>query len=135
MTEVSYKRWYDEDPIVKKCVSYLENMSDNLKRKTATYLMDEIIDKPPFSDMVPDDVFDIATAEENKRRWYDFDEVVRIFFELLKSAPKEVKTQIAMIAITFIEDLILDKNKKIEISIPENDKYLKVSDQQTPENN
>ncbi|MDD3149609.1 MAG: hypothetical protein PHV68_02150 [Candidatus Gastranaerophilales bacterium] len=103
--EASFKRWYDEDPVVAKCVNSLENLQDSSKRQVATFLMSEIIDKPPFNEMIPDNVFDLVTSETRRRRWYDFDEVVRIFVELLRNATPELKKEIAIKAVMFIEDL------------------------------
>ena len=105
MENTPFKRWYDEDQVVTKCVVLLESLSDNVKRQTATYLMDEIINKPPYSEMMASDIFNLATGESRKRRWYDFDEVVRIFVELLRHSNAEIRKEMSILAITFIEDL------------------------------
>ena len=101
----NYTRWYDEDPLVAKSVGKLEKLQDSHKRKTATFLMDQIIKKPPYINMLPDDTVNLVLSETRIRRWYDFDEVVRIFIELLRHSDPEARQQIAVIAITFIEDL------------------------------
>ncbi len=101
----TFKRWYDEDPVVGSCFEKLENLPVELKRQTANYLMEEIINKPPYSDMIADEVFDLATGESKKRRWYDFDEVVRIFIELIRHASPDTRRQVAIQAISFVEDL------------------------------
>ncbi|MDD3013816.1 MAG: hypothetical protein PHC34_08960 [Candidatus Gastranaerophilales bacterium] len=124
--EQNYKRWYDEDKVVQKCVTVLENIHGSLKRQTATFLMQEIINKPPYKDMLSDDVVDLATSETQRRRWYDFDEVTRIFFELLRHSPVERRKEIAILALTFIEDLSEKDNESIEIKIPEEEKYLNI---------
>lgn len=100
----TFKRWYDVDPVVAKCVTLLENLPENLKRQTSSYLMEKIIEKPPFSEMLPEDVFKLATEEQRRRRWYDEDEILRIFVELLRHSPLETKRNLSLIAITFIED-------------------------------
>ncbi|MCK7520969.1 MAG: hypothetical protein MZV64_26380 [Ignavibacteriales bacterium] len=48
----TFARWYDEDIIVSNCVKKLESVDDTLKRKTASFLMDQIISQPPFCDML-----------------------------------------------------------------------------------
>jgi hypothetical protein len=101
----TYKRWYEKDPMVFKCFSMMEKLDEGKKRRTATFLMNEIISQPPYSQMLPDEIFQLATSEEQKRRWYDFDEVSRIFAELLRHSPDEVKKEIALRAITFMSDL------------------------------
>ena len=100
-----YVRWYDKDPVVSKCFEMMEKLDDRKKRQTATFLMNEIISKPPYSDMLPDEIFELATGESQKRRWYDFDEVSRIFTELIRHSSDEVKKEIAIKAVTFIQDL------------------------------
>jgi hypothetical protein len=105
MTESTYKRWYEEDTIVEKCLSLLENLEDSKKRQTSVFLMDEIINKDPYTEMIPDKIFGLATEETQKRRWYDFDQTVRIFVELLRHVSPEERNKIAILAISFIEDL------------------------------
>lgn len=102
----NFTRWYDEDKVVARCVSILENLKDSYKRQTATFLMDQIINKPPYKDMLTEEVLNVVISETRTRRWYDFDEVVRNFFELLRHSDSETRIQIAIIAVTFIEDLI-----------------------------
>ncbi|MEI7474016.1 MAG: hypothetical protein WCK67_04490 [bacterium] len=99
------KRWYEEDPIVEKCVKSMETLPEVIKRQISSYLMEKIIEKPPFCDMLPDDVFKLATQEYRRRRWYDEDEILRIFVELLRHSPLETKRNLSQIAISFIEDL------------------------------
>jgi len=94
----TYQRWYDKDPIVSKCVSILENTAIVRQHRVAAFLMDEIITQ------LPDDIYEKVMTEERKRRWYDFDEVCKIFMELLKHSSEETKKQIAVKIITFLED-------------------------------
>lgn len=100
-----FQRWYEKDEVLTKCINTLETIEDKHKRQTATYLTEEIITKPPFSDLIPDEVFKMATGESSRRRWYDFDEVVRLFVELLRHAPVERQREIAVKAMIFINDL------------------------------
>ena len=115
----TFKRWYDEDPIVAQCLKKLETLQDSLKRQTANYLMQEIINKPPYVDMLPDDIFNLATGESKRRRWYDFDEVVRIFIELLRHAQPDTRRTIAVTAVAFIEDLTDLPTNSIAIDLNE----------------
>jgi len=103
--ESTFLRWYDRDPVVSKCFEIMESIDNRKKRQTATFLMDEIISSPPYSGMIPEEIFELATGEKEKRRWYDFDEVSRIFAELLRHSTDEVRKEIAIKAITFIQDL------------------------------
>jgi len=127
MEDTKIKRWYDEDPIVLKCITMLENLLDYQKRQTATFLMEEIINKPPFSEMMPEEVFNLATAEARKRRWYDFDEVTRLLVELLRHSSPEIRREISIKAVGFIDNLTRKNNdKSIEIVIPEEEMYLDI---------
>ena len=60
--------------------------------------MEEIISRHPES------IYETVMEEQRKRRWYDFDEVCKIFIELLRHLPDETKKEVAIKAITFIED-------------------------------
>ncbi|MFH0703322.1 MAG: hypothetical protein V2B14_07310 [bacterium] len=121
----SFSRWYDKNEIVSKCMEILGDVQDSLKRKTATYLMDEIIKKEKYINALPEDIYSRITSEiKRRRRWYDFEEIARIFVELLKHCPDEIQKEIAVKAITFIENLSLDKNKSIELKIAEEDYYI-----------
>ncbi|OGH97483.1 MAG: hypothetical protein A2287_05740 [Candidatus Melainabacteria bacterium RIFOXYA12_FULL_32_12] len=120
----SFKRWYDEDPVVSRCIKMLECIQDSLKRQTATFLMNEIISKPPYVDMLPDEIISLIGSEDRKRRWYDFDEIMRIFLELLRHSSVDTRKKIAVEAITFIEDFSFDKTKSIEIEVISEDELL-----------
>lgn len=124
MSEQTIKRWYEKDAALNKCLLMLENLSESLKRKTATFLMEEIINQSPYSEMLPEEVYDLATGETQKRRWYDFDEVVRIFIELIRHTPEETQKETAIKAIQFIESLLPTENKSVEIVLNEEEKYL-----------
>jgi len=119
--ESTYVRWHDEDVIVAKCVCMLENIEESVKRKTATFLLNEIIDKLPQTTLQIEDIYNLATSETRKRRWYDLDEIIRIFVELLKQCSPESRKEICIKAINFMENLTFDRNKSVEISAPPDD--------------
>ncbi len=98
-----FQRWYDQDPIVSRCIAILENIETSKKRKTATFLTNEIILKPPYRDMLPEELYNLVMEERRKRRWYDFDEVLKIFMELLKHSSDTIKREIAVKAMSFLE--------------------------------
>jgi len=98
-----FQRWYDKDPVVSKCISILENIETAKKHRTATFLTNEIILKPPYRYMLPEELYNLVMSEQRKRRWYDFDKIVKVFVELLRYAPDESKKEIAIKAITFLE--------------------------------
>jgi|GEM_PF-893211 len=117
--ENSYTRWHDQDVIVAKCISLLENIKDSIKRQTATFLMDEIISKPPYNNMLPEEIYNLALSETRKRRWYDMDEVLRLFVEMLRHCPPEARKEVAIKAINFIESQTVDNSKSIALESPD----------------
>ncbi len=100
-----YKRWYDNNKITSRCVELLEKLSDGDQRKTATFLMNEVISQPHFSKMLPKDIFECTNSETRRNRWYDEEEAIRIFMELLKVCPQAEQTTIATKAIIYMEGL------------------------------
>jgi len=98
-----FQRWYDRDPVVSRCIAILENIDTAKKHKTATFLTNEIILHPPYRKMLPDELYELVMSEERKRRWYDFDEVMKIFIELLRHAPEDIRKEIAVKAVKFLE--------------------------------
>ncbi len=100
-----YKRWYDNNKITSRCVELLEQLSDRDQRKTATFLMNEIISQPHFSQMLPKDIFNHTNSEKRRNRWYDEEEAIRIFMELLKICPEAEQKTVATKAIIYMEGL------------------------------
>lgn len=96
--EKTFERWYDKDPVVARCVSMLEKTEKFKQHKVAAFLSEDIISS------LPDDIYDRVTGEHRKRRWYDFDEVCKIFMELLRHSSDEDRKQFAIKTITFMED-------------------------------
>lgn len=94
----TFQRWYDVDPVVSRCVSLLENLEKIKQHQTAAFLTDEIIAK------LPESVYEEVVGEQRKRRWYDYDEVCKIFMELLRLSPEDERKQISIKTITFMED-------------------------------
>ncbi len=92
------QRWYDTDPVVSKCVSKLEKTDKNMQRRVAAFLVEEIIREHS------EDIYDKVMEEERKRRWYDFDEVCKIFMELLRHSSEQTRKDIAVKTIIFMED-------------------------------
>jgi hypothetical protein len=103
--EKNFVRWYDKDPVVSKCVKLLEEVDRKKKHQTATFLMDQIISSSPYNQMMPDDIFSLVMEEHRSRRWYDYDDVCKIFMELMRHSSEEIRLEIAIKAITFIEDM------------------------------
>ncbi len=109
-----YKRWYDKNEITSRCINLLEELEDPLKRQVSTWLMNEIIEKPPYKDMLPKEIESMVHCEQRRRRWYDYDEVCRIYVELVKNAPDKLQTKICVKSVTYMEDLIEERKALLE---------------------
>ncbi len=99
----NFQRWYDKDPVVSRCINILENIETREKHRTATFLTNEIILKQPYCSMLPEELYNLVMNEKRKRRWYDFDEILKIFMELLRHCPEASRKEIAVKAIKFLE--------------------------------
>jgi hypothetical protein len=132
MTE--FKRWYDEDPIVTKCITLLEGLDNRLKHQTATFLMTQIVHTQPYSDMLDEKVFEIATGETKRRRWYDYDEIVRILVELMRYSTPEIRKLTAIKAISFVEDVLAEDTSPNSIAIEDaEDENILIPDEEKGE--
>jgi len=94
----TFQRWYDADPVVSKCVRTLEQTDKIMQHRVAAFLAEEIISGHS------ENIYDTVMDEQRKRRWYDFDEVCKIFMELLRHSPEESRKDIAVKTIIFMED-------------------------------
>ena len=101
----TFQRWYDKDSVVSKCINILENIDNTKKHQTANFLMNEIISKPPYNEMLPDNIYNLIMEEKRNRRWYDFDEISRIFMELLRYSSEKTRKKIAIKAVKYLEDM------------------------------
>lgn len=103
-------RWYDRDEIVSQSMNLLKDVPDSLKRQVATYLVEEIIARKPYIDMLPFDTHYLILSENRRRRWYDYDETVRIFVELLRHTSDDQKRVVCLLVLSFVESLEEEAN-------------------------
>jgi len=112
-------RWYDRDDKVSKSMNILKNIPDDSKRQITTYLVEEIITRKPYCDMFPLDAHFLILSEQRRRRWYDFDEALHIFVELLRHSSDAQKIEISEMVLNFVKtisdaDGIPSSNKYVE---------------------
>lgn len=98
-------RWYDRDDVVAKSMEILQEIPDESKRLVASYLVEDIIQRKPYCDMFPLDTHYLILSENRRRRWYDFDETVRIFIELLRHTSDVQKRDICEMVLSFVDSL------------------------------
>ena len=107
-------RWYDRDDTVSKSMNMLNKIPDSLKRQVATFLVEDIINRKPYKDMFTLDTHYLILSEDRRNRWYDFDETIHIFVELLRHTSDDRKKELADLVIDFITSLADFEGIKLE---------------------
>lgn len=90
------KRWYDVEPVLSRAVAMLEQADEDLQVVCAEYVIDKLKDIN----------FEMSLDEQYNyilRRWYDKNIKVSHAMEYLKHAPDEIRTQLALDIIEYIE--------------------------------
>lgn len=90
------KRWYDVEPVLSRAVAMLEQADEELQVVCAEYVIDKLKDID----------FEMSLDEQYNyilRRWYDKNIKVSHAMEYLKHAPDEIRTQLALDIIEYIE--------------------------------
>lgn len=90
------KRWYDVEPVLSRAVSIWEEADEELQIICAEYVIDKL--KDIDFEMSLDEQYDYIM-----RRWYDKNIKVSHAMEYLKKAPDELRTELALDIIEFIE--------------------------------
>lgn len=90
------KRWYDIDPVVSRSIAMLEQAAEDLQIICAEYVIDKLKDIE----------FNMSLDEQYNyilRRWYDKNIKVSHAMEYLKHAPEELRRELALDIIEYIE--------------------------------
>ena len=90
------KRWYDVDPVVSRAVAMLEKADEELQIICAEYVIDKLKDID----------FKMSLEEQYDyilRRWYDKNIKVSHAMEYLKLAPDEIRRELSLDIIEYIE--------------------------------
>ena len=102
MTEqVTYKRWYDHDPVLIEVIDLLKNYQEELKAQAEKFLqkIEERISKDTI-----DKFYDLVKPI-NGKRWYDKDPVISKTVELLRIVPPEMQKQAAKNFLKTLEEM------------------------------
>ncbi|MCD7879955.1 MAG: hypothetical protein LUG16_08505 [Candidatus Gastranaerophilales bacterium] len=84
-----YRRWYDNDPILKEALELLSLQTDDKKSEAANFIIS--LQEQVAQDVI-ERIYEITTKYAGKgHRWYDNDPVMIKAVELLRAAPP--KTQ------------------------------------------
>ena len=90
----SYKRWYDNDPILKEALELLRLQTDDNKSAAAQFIIS--MQEQVAQDVI-DRIYEITQQYAGKgNRWYDNDPVMIKAMELLKAAPPKTQRLAAL---------------------------------------
>ncbi|MDD3435688.1 MAG: hypothetical protein PHC64_00895 [Candidatus Gastranaerophilales bacterium] len=98
---VSFRRWYDKDPVLSSAMRTLEESDDESQIKIALNLIKIIIEHNIESsefEAIEDIISAVeAGVEENSKnnRWYDIDATLRTAMSMLQNCPEETQKIIA----------------------------------------
>ena len=97
----TYKRWYDNDPILKEALELLRLQPDEKKTAAAEFLIS--LQEQVASDVI-ERIYEITTQYAGKgNRWYDTDPVMLRAIELLRAAPPQTQRLAALKLLIAIE--------------------------------
>lgn len=98
-------RWYDRNDNVSESMKKLQHLPDSIKRQIATYLIEDVISRKPYCDMLPLDTHYLILSEDRRRRWYDLDEILHIYVELLRHTSEEQKIALSDMLDQFVSTI------------------------------
>lgn len=94
-----HKRWYDVDPTVSLAVSLMRNTNEQTQLKCADFIIDYAKQRDiKLKNTTLNDAFHYIL-----RRWYDKDKKVAEAFEYYEAAPLEIKKEISLEVINFLQ--------------------------------
>ena len=96
------KRWYDTNPVLSKAIALWENTDEELQTICAEYVLDKL--KDIDFKMSLDEQYDYIL-----RRWYDKNIKVSHAMEYIKRAPDELRHELALDIIEYIEKVESEK--------------------------
>ena len=97
-----FRRWYDNDPILKEALELLRLQTDDTKSAAAQYIIS--LQEQVASDVI-ERIYEIVQQFSGKgNRWYDSDPIMLKAVELLRLAPPETQRKAALKLLTAIEN-------------------------------
>lgn len=94
-----HKRWYDVDPTVSLAVSLMRNTNEQTQLKCADFIIEFAKQRDiKLKNNTLNDAFNYIL-----RRWYDKDKKVAEAFEYYEAAPLEIKKEISLEVINFLQ--------------------------------
>lgn len=94
-----HKRWYDIDPTVSLAVSLIRNSNETTQLRCADFIIE----------FAKNSGVTLANSSLNEafnyilRRWYDKDKKISEAFEYFEASPLEIKKEISLEVINFLQ--------------------------------
>ena len=88
-----YRRWYDNDPVLKEALELLSMATDDEKDEASKFLLN--LQNEVAKDVIESLYDQIKDFQERGNRWYDKDPVMLKSIELLRVAPPNVQRKAA----------------------------------------
>ena len=105
MTE-SFRRWYDNDPILKEALELLKLQTDDKKSVAADFIIS--LQEQVAQDVI-DRIYEMTTQYAGKgNRWYDNDPMMLKGVELLRNAPSNIQRVAALKLLIALEQKNFD---------------------------
>ena len=104
-----FRRWYDNDPVLKESLELLSMATDDEKDEAAKFLLN--LQNEVAKDVIENLYEQIKDYQKNGNRWYDNDPVMQKSIELLRVAPPNVQRKAAK---KLLSTLLKDSNNNSE---------------------
>ncbi len=105
-----FKRWYDNDPILKEALELLKLQTDDNKSAAADFIIS--LQEQVAQDVI-DRIYELTKEFEKKgNRWYDKDPVMIRAMEFLKAAPPKTQRIAALKLLLAMENNTMDSLEK-----------------------
>lgn len=106
----SFRRWYDNDPILKEALELLKLQTDDKKSTAADFIIS--LQEQVAQDVI-ERIYEITQQFAGKgNRWYDSDPVMLKAIELLRVAPPQTQRIAALKLLLAMESNDMDSLEK-----------------------
>lgn len=102
-----FRRWYDQDPLLKEALELLQLQTDNDKTTAANFIIK--LQEQVAQDVI-ESVYNMVTQYAGKgNRWYDKDPIMLKAVELLRLATPDTQRKAALKLLIALNNNALDK--------------------------
>ena len=110
----TFRRWYDNDPILKEALELLQLQTDDKKTVAADFIIS--LQEQVAQDVI-ERIYELTQEFSNKgNRWYDKDPVMLKAVELLRAAPPKTQRLAALKLLLAMESNDMESLEKEDFS-------------------